>query len=122
MQRRLAAPAQRHPKRRGHHRFRRILDRHVELLEAVDRQIQFIPLALLCRHQHHHQVGAHREVLALVANHHGVEVLVQFGQTSLQHLETVFAQGIHLAVKLATQNAVAQIHQGGPRVFLHHAP
>ena len=36
MQRDFAAASQRHPEWRAHHRFRRILQRHIELLEVVD--------------------------------------------------------------------------------------
>ena len=60
VQRDFAAAAESHAERRGHHRLRRILQRHVELLKAVDRGVQLVPLLFLRGQQNHHQIGARR--------------------------------------------------------------
>ena len=41
--------------------FGRVLDRHVGLLEAVDGDVQLVPLAFLGGQQHQHEVGADAE-------------------------------------------------------------
>ena len=60
----FASAAERHALRRGHHRPRRILDRHVGALELPHRQVNVVPLAFLRGHQQQHQVRARRKIRA----------------------------------------------------------
>ena len=84
----LATAAQRQPERRGDHRLGRILDRHVDLLEAVDGGFQLVPLLFLRGQQHQHQIRADAEILALVGDHHGLEILVGFFEAGIAPCES----------------------------------
>ena len=46
----FASAAERHPLRRRHHRLWRVFDRQVDVLELLDRHVQFVPLLLLRSH------------------------------------------------------------------------
>ena len=60
--------------------------------------------------QHHqHEVGAHAELLALVAHHQRVEVGLALLHRALEHGEVVGAQRVHLAVDLDQAHPVAQV-------------
>ena len=121
MQGNFASPAQRHPLRRHHHRFPRILDRQIRILKLLHRHMQFIPLLLLRAHQHQHQIRAHGKIHRLVRDHHGVEIGLQPLQSLVNHANQIRANGVHLGVKFATHHAIAQINQAGARIPLHFA-
>ena len=111
MQHQFAAASERARERRRHHRLRRVLQRHVQLLESLDGEVQFVPFTLLRGQQHQHQVGAALNVFAFVGDDHGFEVSIGFFQARVEHGDVVFAQRIHLAVEFDAQHAVAQIDQ-----------
>ena len=82
-------------------------------------EVELVPLLLLHRQEHQHQVGADGELLALVADHQRVEVRLGLPCTAaLQHGEGVGAERVHLGVELDEAAAVAQVHQAGARVLL----
>ena len=120
MQRDLASASQRLRERRNHHRLGRVLQRHVHLLETIHRLVQLFPLAFLRTQQHHHQVRAHREIVALIGDHQRLEVALRFVEARVHHGDVVGAQRIHLAVELDTKYAIAQIHQRRSGVLLHN--
>ena len=57
-------------------------------------------------------------VLTLITDYQTNEVLFHFSQRSLQHLQRVAADGIHLRMKLQTSHSVANIDQRCSRVLL----
>ncbi len=59
--------------------------------------------------------------LALIADHHGVEIGFEFGETRAHHEHDVVAHRVHLAVELAAKDAIAEIDQRRARILLHHA-
>ena len=119
MQHDLAAAAQRRAERRRDHGLGRVLQRHVDLLEAMDGAVQLVPFALLRGQQHQHQVGADAEVLAFVGDHHGFEVACSVSSRPACIMrDVVFAERVHLAVELDAQHAVAQIDQRCAGVLL----
>ena len=91
VQRQLATAAERQPERRRNHRPGGIFQRHIHLLELMNRGIQLVPLLLLRREQHHHEVRARRKMFALIANHKRVEIRLQFCQRSAHHAHDVLA-------------------------------
>ena len=109
VQRDLAAAAERQSEGRGNHRFGRVLQRHVHLLEGVDRGAQFVPLLFLRGEQDHHQIRADGKILALVADDHGIEIRLEFREARAQHVHDVVADRVRFAVKFAAEHAVAEV-------------
>ena len=81
-------------------------------------ELQLVPLLFLRGQEDEHEVGAGGELLALVADHEGVEVRPPLLDRSLQHGERIGAEGVHLGVELDEPTAVAQVDQAGPGVLL----
>ncbi len=121
MQRQFAAASEREPERRGHHRLRRVLQRHVHLLEVVDGGVELVPLLLLRGEQHHHEIRAGGKVLALIADDHRLEVVFELGEARTHHEHDVVAHRVRLAMKIAAEDAIAQIDQRRAGILLHHA-
>ena len=80
--------------------------------------MQFVPLLLLRRHQHQHQIGAHGKVHGLVGDDHRVKIRIESLQSFVQHRDQVRADGVHLRVKLAAHHAVAEVDQAGAGIPL----
>ncbi len=80
-------------------------------------RVQLVPLAFLRGQQHHHQIGAHAEVLAFVGDDHGVEIAIGLLEAGVQHDDVIFAERVHFAVKLDAQHAVTQVDQRRARVL-----
>ncbi len=108
-------------KRRHHDRLRRIAQAHHRLLKETANHVQLFPVLILRFHQHEHQVRAHRKVLALIADYQSQEILFDFGQRYLQHLERVAPDRVHLRMKLETGHTIAQINQRGAGVISNDA-
>ena len=70
------------------------------MLEAIDGGFQLFPLFFLGGQQHQHQVCADAEVLALVGDDHGFEVLGSLFDAGTDQGDLVVAQRVHLAVEL----------------------
>ncbi len=118
MQNHLHSAAQRQAKGRGHHGLGRVLQRHVGVLEGAHRPVKVVPFAFLNGHQHQHQVRAHAEIRRLVADHHGVEALVQALQPGVNHLHGVSPNGVHLGMELEADHAVAEVDQACAGILL----
>src|SRR5579884_435422 len=95
----------------NYHRHRAVFEQHVRLLQGVDGRIQHLPLARLRAHQHQQHVGARREVLRLVTDDDGAELLLALLNSIAQHLDDALVDSIHLRVELDAGHAVAQIDQ-----------
>ena len=65
-----------------------------------------------------HQVRAGGKILALIGDHHGVEIGAQPREALVNHGQQVAADGVHLGVEFAADHAVAQIDQAGAGIFL----
>ena len=87
----------------------------------MDRGVQLVPFAFLRGQQHQHQIRADAEILALIGDDHGLEILLGLLEARVQHADLIFAQRVHLAVELDAQHAVAQVDQRRARVLLHDA-
>ena len=61
--------------------LRRVLDGHVGLLEIVNGGVEIVPLALLGSKEHHHEVRADGEVIALIGDDHGFDPAAVVGAT-----------------------------------------
>ena len=81
-------------------------------------QVELVPLLLLHGEEDQHQVRAHRELLALVADDERVEVRPRVLHRLLQHADGVGAQRVHLGVELDEAAAVAEVDERGARVLL----
>jgi len=79
---------------------------------------RIVPLALLGGQEDEHEVGPGGELLALVADHEGVEVGPPLLDRGLQHGEGIGAEGVHLGVELDEPAAVTQVQEAGPGVLL----
>src|SRR5579885_599610 len=104
----------------NYHRNRTIFEQHVRLLQGVDGRTQHLPLARLRAHQHQQHVGARREVLRLVTDDDGAELLLALLNSIAQHLDDALVDSIHLRVELDANHAVAQIDQRGGAVVAQH--
>ena len=111
MQHDFAASAQSHAEGRRHNGLRRILERHVGLLESVYGGIELIPFAFLGREQDEHEICADAEVLSLVGDNHRLKIPGSLVQAGVDHRNLILPNGVHLAVNLQAQNAVANVHQ-----------
>ena len=119
MQADFAAAAQSQALRRDQHRLARVLEGQVGVLEAPDGVVNIVPLLLLRADKQQHEVGANGEVGRLVGHNHGVEIGVQALESGLDHGSDVVADGVHLGVKFAAKNAVAEIDEAGAGIARH---
>ena len=115
MQHDLAAAAEREACGRDDDRHVRVAQRHRRALERAHHQVDFVPVLLLRLEQHQHDVGAGREVLALVADDQRRESSPMLPEARVQHLNRVAADGVHLRVEFDAQHAVAKIDEAGAR-------
>ena len=88
-------------------------------MKDAHHHVQLFPVLLLSLHQHQHQIRADAEVLSLIANHQTNEILFNFRQRLLDHLQRVTADGIHLGMELEARDAIAQIHEACARIAAH---
>ena len=112
----LAAAAECARERSGDHGLLRILERQVQLLEALDHDGEVVPFAFLGRQKNQGEVRSGAEVLALIGDHHGFEILFRFVEPRAHHAHVIFAEGVHLTVKFDAQDAVAEVDQRCARV------
>ncbi len=114
----FAAPAEREPLRRHDHRFRCVLDSERRVLELAHHYVQVVPLLFLRGHQDQHEVRAGGKVHALIGDDHRVELGAQARETFVDHGEEVAADGVHLRMEFAADDAFAKIDQACAGIFL----
>src|SRR6266404_962059 len=111
------------PKGRNHHRLGRKLDGLAHPLKLADGEIDVIPFFFLDRQQQEHQFGAHGEILRVVGDDEGVEVVSWAAR--LQGLrdqrDDVGADGIHLRVKLDASDTSTEIDERSSGILLDDA-
>ena len=78
--------------------------------------MQLIPLLLLSADQQDHEVCSNRKINGLIGNDHRVEISVEALQTLVEHGDQVRSNGVHLGVKLAADDAVAEVDEAGARI------
>ena len=78
----LAAAAQRHPGRRADHRKGRIFQRPVGLLALRRRDFDLGPGGDICGEKRQTQIGADREIVALVVDDQRLEILAPPDESS----------------------------------------
>ncbi len=79
------------------------------MLKEAPNHVEFFPVFVLRFHQHQHQVRADGKILALIAQHEPDEILLNFIERNLQHLERVAANRVHLRMEFETRDAVTEI-------------
>src|SRR5262249_23598353 len=115
----FAAATQRHALWRCNHRFFRVFDGKIDVLELLDGQMKLVPFLLLRSNQHQHQVSAHGKIDRLIGNYHGVEVGFEAFQAFVNHADEIGADGVHLGVELAADDAVAEVDEASAGVAFH---
>jgi hypothetical protein len=88
-----------------------------------DNEVDIVPLFFLHRHEKKHEIRAHGKICGVVAHDECVEVVARAAwlQGLSDETQNVAAQRVHLRVELDAADAVAQIDQRRPCIFLHHA-
>ena len=115
----LAAAAERHARRRRDHRERAVLELAVDLLALGDQVLDHRPDRDVGREQREPDVGADREVAALVVDHERLEVLGDDADRLVDQVERVAVERVHLAVELEAGDAVADVPEAGGAVLRH---
>ena len=95
------------------HGLRGVFDGEIGVLKAAHRVMNVVPFLLLRGDEQKHQVGAHGKIGRLIGDDERIEIGVQALQAGVHHGSDVVADGIHLGVKFAAQNAVTKINQAG---------
>ncbi len=90
-----------------------MLEGQVGVLEAAHGEVNIVPLLLLRGDEKQHEIGADGKIHGLVGDDHGVEIGVQALDAGLDHGGDVVADGVHLGVEFAAENAVAEIDEAG---------
>jgi hypothetical protein len=80
--------------------------------------VELVPLLFLSCDKNKHEICADGEVHSLIGDNHGVKVRFEALQAFVDHGNEVCANGVHLGVKFAAEDAVAEINQAGAGVAL----
>ncbi|EKD34620.1 MAG: hypothetical protein ACD_75C02258G0002 [uncultured bacterium] len=120
METELGSAAKRHAKGCGHYRDFGVFDRHGRLLEGLDHHGDVIIGAFGQGHGHHHEIGADREVDALVGDDQAHAFLFRPLDRLMGHGQDVAADGVHLGMELEAEDAVAKVNDRAVGILLHH--
>ncbi len=90
-----------------------MLESQIRVLKAAHGVVDIVPFLFLRGDEKQHQIGADGKIRRLVGDDQGVEIGVQALQAGLHHGGDVVADGVHLGMKFAAQDAVAEIDQAG---------
>jgi hypothetical protein len=115
----LEAAAERHSVGRGDDRDGRVLHALDHVLEALDHRADRVPVLVACGHGHDEEVGAHAEVLALVGDEHGAEVLLGALDREAEDARRVGVDAVGLGLEGHAEHAVAEIPGLGAVVAEH---
>src|SRR6202030_4054361 len=109
----FAAASQGEALGRDHYWARRVLDGEINVLELAHGEVEVVPFLLLGSDEQEHQVGAHGKIHGLVGDDHGLEISTEALEAGVQHGGDVAADGVHLGVKFAAEDAIAQVDEAG---------
>ena len=109
----FAAAAESQALRRDDDGRARVLESEIGVLEAAHGEVEVVPFLLLRGDQEQQEIGAGGKIHRLVGDDHGVEIGVQALHAGLDHGGDVVADGVHLGVKFAAEDAVAEIDEAG---------
>jgi len=114
----FAAAAEGKTRRRGDHRFGKVLHPHVRVLQSLDRRLKQIPVSLQDAQQNHEDIRPGREVRSVIPDHHSREVLLHDVARFRDHLDHAVIHGVHLRMKLQAGDAVPDVDQRRAFVLL----
>ncbi len=115
----FAAAAEGHALRRGDDRLWRIFDGKIHVLELLHGHVEFVPLLLLRTDENKHEICADGKVGGLIGNDHGVEIGIEALDAFVDHGDEIGADGVHLGMEFAADNAVAEIDEAGAGIAFH---
>ena len=107
----FAATAKSHALRRGDDGFARVLDGKIDVLKLFDRHVELVPLLFLCGDEDEHEIGANGKIDGLIGDDHRIEICFQAFKAFVNHGDEVCADGVHLGVKFAADDAVAEVDE-----------
>src|SRR5579884_2293308 len=113
--------AEGHALRGGNNRLFRVLDGEIGVLKLLHGHVEFIPFLFLGGNEDQQEVGANREVDGLIGDDHGIEIGFKAFKAFMKHGDEVGADGVHLGVEFAADNAVAEINETSARIALDFA-
>ena len=119
VQENLAPAAERHPGRRADHREGGVLEGLVRVLPLDQHVLDHRPGGEVGGEQHQPQVGAGREVAALVVDHQGLVAVGDDADGLADHRQGAQVERVHLGVELQAHHAVADVPQAGRGVPRH---
>ena len=119
MQQDFAATAERHAGRRADDRERRVLERLEDLLAAGDELLDLTPGCDVGGEDGEPEVGADREIPALVVDDERPVFFVDEGDGFPEKRDDLIVERVALARELEAQHAVADIPDRGRAVLQH---